>query len=129
MGSQVGSPATNFSCALVKVSAFFFQAEDGIRDTSVTGVQTCALPISQWLVYSVRGIGCTLRWHTLAACRARCGLGGNKPPGFVQSRYPGPACLPLLRFRAGTLQQLGALRYFRRSRTYLCGHWARRGSL
>src|SRR5437762_6445171 len=26
---------------------FFFQAEDGIRDTSVTGVQTCALPI--WL--------------------------------------------------------------------------------
>src|SRR6476469_10803460 len=25
---------------------FFFQAEDGIRDTSVAGVQTCALPIS-----------------------------------------------------------------------------------
>src|SRR5437879_13784480 len=25
---------------------FFFQAEDGIRATSVTGVQTCALPIS-----------------------------------------------------------------------------------
>src|SRR5437763_12175144 len=25
---------------------FFFRAEDGIRDTSVTGVQTCALPIS-----------------------------------------------------------------------------------
>src|SRR4029434_11306903 len=25
----------------------FFQAEDGIRDSSVTGVQTCALPISQ----------------------------------------------------------------------------------
>ena len=24
---------------------FFFQAEDGIRDTEVTGVQTCALPI------------------------------------------------------------------------------------
>src|SRR5258706_1063537 len=27
---------------------FFFQAEDGIRDWSVTGVQTCALPISAW---------------------------------------------------------------------------------
>ena len=27
-------------------SFFFFQAEDGIRDWSVTGVQTCALPIS-----------------------------------------------------------------------------------
>src|SRR5262249_59366018 len=26
---------------------FFFQAEDGIRDWSVTGVQTCALPISR----------------------------------------------------------------------------------
>ena len=25
---------------------FFFQAEDGIRDHCVTGVQTCALPIS-----------------------------------------------------------------------------------
>src|SRR5437762_1635202 len=29
---------------------FFFQAEDGIRDTSVTGVQTCALPISLLLL-------------------------------------------------------------------------------
>src|SRR2546429_5871131 len=27
---------------------FFFQAEDGIRDVAVTGVQTCALPISFW---------------------------------------------------------------------------------
>src|SRR5699024_11851468 len=27
------------------VDAFFFQAEDGIRDRNVTGVQTCALPI------------------------------------------------------------------------------------
>src|SRR5699024_11626289 len=26
---------------------FFFQAEDGIRDRNVTGVQTCALPISR----------------------------------------------------------------------------------
>src|SRR3712207_6888596 len=28
------------------MSVFFFQAEDGIRDIGVTGVQTCALPIS-----------------------------------------------------------------------------------
>src|SRR3989475_7526848 len=27
---------------------FFFQAEDGIRDLTVTGVQTCALPIFNW---------------------------------------------------------------------------------
>src|SRR5207244_10394771 len=30
---------------LVYVFFFFFQAEDGIRDDLVTGVQTCALPI------------------------------------------------------------------------------------
>src|SRR2546430_6652714 len=29
-----------------RVMFFFFQAEDGIRDLTVTGVQTCALPIS-----------------------------------------------------------------------------------
>src|SRR2546429_3412775 len=29
----------------IAVSCFFFQAEDGIRDVAVTGVQTCALPI------------------------------------------------------------------------------------
>src|SRR2546430_17282304 len=33
---------------------FFFQAEDGIRDLTVTGVQTCALPIC-----SLRPIRCT----------------------------------------------------------------------
>src|SRR5699024_12200673 len=32
---------------------FFFQAEDGIRDRNVTGVQTCALPISaNWESYA-----------------------------------------------------------------------------
>src|SRR2546430_8487395 len=29
----------------VQVCTYFFQAEDGIRDLTVTGVQTCALPI------------------------------------------------------------------------------------
>src|SRR6266496_4385210 len=43
-------------------SFFFFQAEDGIRDLYVTGVQTCALPIC-WLGFG----GCTDRaepWTT-----------------------------------------------------------------
>src|SRR2546430_11114466 len=31
---------------------FFFQAEDGIRDLTVTGVQTCALPISYRMMIS-----------------------------------------------------------------------------
>src|SRR5205809_1987589 len=38
-----GTPSwRKFSC-----SRFFFQAEDGIRVVAVTGVQTCALPISR----------------------------------------------------------------------------------
>src|SRR5437016_9657240 len=37
---------------------FFFQAEDGIRDWSVTGVQTCALPILiDGLVVKVNDVG------------------------------------------------------------------------
>src|SRR3989442_3358183 len=41
----------------------FFQAEDGIRDADVTGVQTCALPI------------CVVRaWQVLLANYAACGL-------------------------------------------------------
>src|SRR5205823_11646240 len=41
--------------------SFFFQAEDGIRDKLVTGVQTCALPISLaiiliWQAASVAGL-------------------------------------------------------------------------
>src|SRR3712207_9032671 len=36
---------------------FFFQAEDGIRDIGVTGVQTCALPISasSWHPWVIKG--------------------------------------------------------------------------
>src|SRR5256884_9933791 len=34
------------ACINLSVFFFFFQAEDGIRDVAVTGVQTCALPIS-----------------------------------------------------------------------------------
>src|SRR5690554_1381543 len=34
-----------FNCCFIFLFFFFFQAEDGIRDADVTGVQTCALPI------------------------------------------------------------------------------------
>src|SRR2546422_5855984 len=46
---------------------FFFQAEDGIRDVAVTGVQTCALPIC---------------FHSLAALVARA-LTGRLDPAHV----------------------------------------------
>src|SRR2546429_5269256 len=35
---------------LLLIVVFFFQAEDGIRDVAVTGVQTCALPISAFAI-------------------------------------------------------------------------------
>src|SRR5437762_510726 len=53
---------------------FFFQAEDGIRDTSVTGVQTCALPISD--------IGAYVRTAALV------------PAEFGASLLPGPYRVP-----------------------------------
>src|SRR5436190_17317636 len=37
----------NVNMVNAKNEPFFFQAEDGIRDHCVTGVQTCALPICQ----------------------------------------------------------------------------------
>src|SRR6267143_3610288 len=36
---------------------FFFQAEDGIRDGTVTGVQTCALPIFEQALANVTNMG------------------------------------------------------------------------
>src|SRR2546430_4591806 len=58
---------------------FFFQAEDGIRDLTVTGVQTCALPI--WLCHH-------------PSPRSRQGSGGIAP--CAQARWCG-----LLRRAAG----------------------------
>src|SRR5207249_9511222 len=39
------------------IFCFFFQAEDGIRDRNVTGVQTCALPICRGDVHDVAAVG------------------------------------------------------------------------
>src|SRR2546430_10941827 len=43
---QVGSVNRLSALQRSQCLFFFFQAEDGIRDLTVTGVQTCALPIS-----------------------------------------------------------------------------------
>src|SRR5205823_7873397 len=51
------------SCSCVHVF-FFFQAEDGIRGKLVTGVQTCALPISAFLKMS-RQVGLTARYDQM----------------------------------------------------------------
>src|SRR5260370_7685138 len=55
----VGAVQSSFRSS-VSPCFFFFQAEDGIRDSSVTGVQTCALPIS-----TSRHIGCRWGYATL----------------------------------------------------------------
>src|SRR5438445_3887806 len=50
---------------------FFFQAEDGIRDIGVTGVQTCALPISGWDSSAYRSSAATAA-RAAAAASAPC---------------------------------------------------------
>src|SRR5438105_6001406 len=47
VGSEISCrAAARSSLRFCRFCCFFFQAEDGIRDPLVTGVQTCALPIS-----------------------------------------------------------------------------------
>src|SRR5689334_23788722 len=53
----------HFSTNPIAVLFFFFQAEDGIRDGTVTGVQTCALPI----LPPARSIACTYMYGISAA--------------------------------------------------------------
>src|SRR5256886_14629253 len=91
---------------------FFFQAEDGIRDLTVTGVQTCALPISfggyasfwranrlmrlmrlpRWVAAAAQATGRGLKrgtrdWGRRASKAARLAPAGRAdPPG----RPPGP---------------------------------------
>src|SRR2546427_8774926 len=48
---------------------FFFQAEDGIRDLTVTGVQTCALPISVNAAWACSRQPTRSSWAMSAVCR------------------------------------------------------------
>src|SRR5258708_24588367 len=48
------TPGAGSKSSLIVGAFFFFQAEDGIRDDLVTGVQTCALPISHSLLKRFR---------------------------------------------------------------------------
>src|SRR3712207_7983280 len=59
--SHVHDMSVTIAVSEISLFFFFFQAEDGIRDIGVTGVQTCALPI-------FRGAG-------------RGPFGGAPPPG------------------------------------------------
>src|ERR687893_1529335 len=61
MGSRSAVISTTCLCF------FFFQAEDGIRDHCVTGVQTCALPISASVMTCIDGYAMTQRGRAGAA--------------------------------------------------------------
>src|SRR6266481_6269921 len=61
---------------------FFFQAEDGIRDGTVTGVQTCALPIFERLpdgAAELPGYGGSAQAADQLARRLRCVRGSHSP--------------------------------------------------
>src|SRR5256886_3312035 len=74
---------------------FFFQAEDGIRDLTVTGVQTCALPI----------LGDDL--STLSSCKS-----ANPPRLVDRQEHAHPVALPPRRrlFRLENLKGRGDLK-------------------
>src|SRR5687767_15482696 len=93
-----------FLCFVVFFFFFFFQAEDGIRDKLVTGVQTCALPI-----WRARGLRLSLRRlrlrhrrelrprDELRAPRRRRGAGARgaalpPPPHRSEERRVGKEC-------------------------------------
>src|SRR5688500_20321346 len=66
---------------------FFFQAEDGIRDYKVTGVQTCALPI---LKSSTNRPAAILSAVLIAMVSTCCRTSGaQRTPGIVQPGAPG----------------------------------------
>src|SRR5690348_17646670 len=66
---------------------FFFQAEDGIRDGRVTGVQTCALPILPAGVVSLN----RLTWTSNAMCATGDTMVSRpRNPSPLPTLYPMP---------------------------------------
>src|SRR5437764_4590802 len=65
---------------------FFFQAEDGIRDTSVTGVQTCALPIS--VIGAIHRGGARFSVTVPANASIRAAIAAIGDDAWTPIRYP-----------------------------------------
>src|SRR3989440_4157659 len=62
-----GAERERRACPCTGRTFFFFQAEDGIRDLIVTGVQTCALPISSFPGLDGVLLGAHPHWLTHSA--------------------------------------------------------------
>src|SRR5438874_13453591 len=72
----------DLSIASTSVFFFFFQAEDGIRDLYVTGVQTCALPILRRVDRSRRSFARVFGYMECFGSEVECGLSGFVVKGF-----------------------------------------------
>src|SRR2546430_6987762 len=68
---------------------FFFQAEDGIRDLTVTGVQTCALPISTHTKNMANSAA--MRYERRTRLPAALRYAAYASPTSVSSRYAEPS--------------------------------------
>src|SRR5437016_10214048 len=75
---------------------FFFQAEDGIRDWSVTGVQTCALPILSGSVQERTGAAISIIATSFATSGPwRCGKDNRYHLTFRERTRACPDMIPL----------------------------------
>src|SRR5699024_11652356 len=79
----------------------FFQAEDGIRDRNVTGVQTCALPISEdaALLKKIqeKGIPCVIAWN-------KADLSGGEQPKTGEQLGTKEQPIPIVKVSGATGQ-------------------------
>src|SRR3989442_6465806 len=67
---------------------FFFQAEDGIRDADVTGVQTCALPISRLRPRTMSFVDGFFLCRVFLPSTLPQGDAGGRPPDVLPSPPP-----------------------------------------
>src|SRR2546427_8091271 len=95
---------------------FFFQAEDGIRDLTVTGVQTCALPILRRGRPRCLGRRAQLREHVRARVR-RAAFGGQPCALIAGARVAFAMSSPALPMRQRPMQEREQLDLFRALRS------------
>src|SRR5260221_10146132 len=116
-------PFCNFASC---VSFFFFQAEDGIRDHCVTGVQTCALPILALCGEQLYASALSSAGLPILASPASSGSGVAPAVSFCLQRPTSArferenrAVLPLILGGTPYVRTFGSLRQFCKRRFHL----------
>src|SRR5256886_2815562 len=77
----------------VHLHYFFFQAEDGIRDLTVTGVQTCALPISSCTNAHTSPLAPCCLARSVSASSSERGI--SRGPALIPRTTPPDSSAPL----------------------------------